>query len=90
MIKKKLQDEQLAALKSGNQEKLSTLRYILAQIQNKEIEKKTQLSDEEVIAVLKKITKELKESVNAFEKGGRSDLVAQYEKQLDIVTPYFK
>ena len=88
MIKQKLQVEQLVALKTGNQEKLTTLRYILAQIQNKEIEKKADLTDEEIIAVLKKIAKELKESIAAFEKGGRKDLVEQYAKQLDIVSPY--
>ena len=88
MIKQKLQAEQLVALKTGNQEKLTTLRYILAQIQNKEIEKKADLTDEEIIAVLKKIAKELKESIAAFEKGGRKDLVEQYAKQLDIVSPY--
>lgn len=92
MIKQKLQAEQLVALKAGNQEKLTTLRYILAQIQNKEIEKNPpaggDLTDEEIISVLKKIAKELKESIAAFEKGGRKDLVEQYTKQLDIVSPY--
>lgn len=88
MIKQKLQDDQVAALKSGEKDKLLVLRYILAQIQNKEIEKRTDLTDDEVISVLKKIAKELKESVGSFEKGGRTDLVSEYKKQLDILTPY--
>jgi len=88
MLKQKLQDDQLQALKSGQKEKLSVVRYILAQIKNKEIEKQSELSDEDVVGVLKKIAKELRESVEAFEKGGRKDLVDEYKKQLDIVLPY--
>lgn len=88
MLKQKLQDDQIQALKSGDKDKLSVLRYILAQIQNKEIEKRADLTGDDVIAVLKKISKELKESVDAFKKGGRNDLVDEYKRQLDIVTPY--
>lgn len=88
MLTQKLQDDQVQALKSGEKEKLSVLRYILAQIQNKQIEKRADLTDDDVIAVLKKIAKELKESVDAFQKGGRNDLVTEYQKQLDILAPY--
>lgn len=88
MLTQKLQDDQIHALKSGEKDKLSVLRYILAQIQNKKIEKQADLSDEDVIVILKKIAKELKESIDAFEKGGRKDLVSEYKKQLDILNPY--
>jgi len=88
MLKKKIQDDQITALKAGNRDILNILRFILAQIQNKEIEKKAVLSDEETIVVLKKIAKELKESIDAFEKGGRDDLVIKNKKQLEIVSSY--
>jgi len=92
MLRKKIQDDQLAALKAGNKDRLNILRFILAQVQNKEIEKNPpaggQLTDEETISVLKKIAKELKESIDAFEKGGRDDLVADSKKQLEVVSSY--
>lgn len=88
MLVKRLQDEQLKALKSGDKTRLEILRYILAQIKNKEIDKKKELSDEDVFIVLKKIAKELKESIEASEKGGRNDLVESSQKQLDIVDEY--
>ncbi len=88
MLTQKLQDDQVQALKSGDKDRLSVLRYILAQIKNKEIDKQADLSDDDAIGVLKKIAKELKESIMAFEKGGRKDLVSEYKKQLDILTPY--
>jgi uncharacterized protein len=88
MIQQKIQSDQIAALKAGQSQTVTTLRYILAQIKNKEIEKKTQLTDEEAIQIIRKIAKELKESIEAFTKGARQDLVSEYQKQLDIVQPY--
>lgn len=92
MLRTKLQDDQIQALKSGNKIKLTVLRYILSEIKNKEIEKNPpaggELNNEECIVVLKKITKELKESIEAFKKGNRKDLMDEYQAQLNIVIPY--
>lgn len=88
MLRDKLQADQVAALKSGDKVKLVTLRYVLSAIKNKEIEKKDVLNDEEVLTVLRKNVKELKESVEAFIKGGRKDLATEYEQQLGVITPY--
>jgi len=88
MLRQKLQDDQIAALKSGNKTKLEILRFILAQIKNKEIDKKSELNDEETLVVIKKVTKELKESIVAFEKGKRKDLSDDSKKQLEIVSIY--
>ncbi|NMB83972.1 GatB/YqeY domain-containing protein [Candidatus Roizmanbacteria bacterium] len=88
MIKQKLQQDQLSALKSADKPKLETLRYILAQIKNKEIDKKSDLTDEETVNVLRKTVKELKESIDAFGKGGRADLVQSSQTQLDIISAY--
>ena len=88
MLQNKLQSDQLQSLKSGNQKRLSTVRYILAQIKNKEIEKHAELNDEEVMSILRKQNKELQESIEAFQKGGRTDLVTEYQEQKDIVGSY--
>jgi uncharacterized protein YqeY len=92
MLRQKLQDDQIIALKSGDKTKLEILRFILAQIKNKEIDKNPpaggELTDEETFVVLKKVIKELKESIDAFEKGGRKDLSDDSKKQLEIVSVY--
>lgn len=88
MLTAKLQVDQLTALKSGDKKKLNTLRYILAQIKNKEIEKKADLTDEEVVQILRKQNKELQESIDAFQKGNRDDLVKEYKEQQMIVISY--
>ncbi len=88
MLRKKLQDDQITALKSGDKTKLEILRFILAQIKNKEIDKKSELNDEEALTVIKKVVKELKESIEAFDKGKRKDLSDDSKKQLAIVSVY--
>lgn len=88
MLRDTLQNDQIAALKGGQKDRLEVLRFILAQIKNKEIEKKDKLSDEETIIVLQKFAKELREAMEAFEKGNRTDLVAHNKKQLEIVAVY--
>jgi len=88
MLRKKIQDESVACLKSGEKDKLSLLRLILSQIKNREIEKKAELNDEEVVSIIKKMVKELHESIDAFEKGDRADLVTEYKKQLAVVSIY--
>ncbi len=88
MIVKKIQADQITALKSGQKTRLEVLRYILAQIKNKEIEKKAVLTDEETTKTLQKVAKELKESIDAAKKGNRNELVEGYQKQLVIVEEY--
>ena len=88
MLKQKLQADQIVALKTGEKKRLEVLRYILAQIINKEIDKREDLTDEEAIAVLRKLQKELAESIDAFAKGGRKDLVQEHQYQADVVKTY--
>lgn len=88
MLRQKLQDDQLNALKTGNKEVLEILRFVIAKIKNQEIEKKSELSDEETVAVLKKVVRELNESKEAAIKGDRKDLIEQNEKQIAIISPY--
>ena len=88
MVKNKLQEQQIAALKSNDGPKLEVLRYILSQVQNKEIEKQSELTDEEVIQTIKKIGKELKESLESAQKAGRQDLIEKHRRELEIVSIY--
>ncbi len=88
MLRQKLQDDQLSALKAGNKEVLEIIRFVLAKVKNQEIEKKEELSDEETLVVLKKVVRELNESKDAAVKADRKDLVDQNEKQIAVLNPY--
>ncbi|CAN5160583.1 GatB/YqeY domain-containing protein [soil metagenome] len=88
MIKQQLQADQIQAMKAKDSARLDTLRYILSQIKNQEIEKKIELSDEEVIQILRKETKKLQDAIDSFKTAGRDDLAAEYQTQLDIYITY--
>ena len=88
MLKQKLVDDQIQALRNHDQENLSILRYILAQIKTKEIEKRSDLTDDETTMVLRKISKELHESIEAAKLGKREGLVTEYQQQLQLVSSY--
>ena len=75
-------------MKSHDEQTVTSLSYILSQIKNKEIEKKALLTDEEVTAILRKVAKELQESLEAFQKGKREDLVAKTKTELKLVSSY--
>lgn len=88
MLYEQLQAEQITALKTKDTLKLLTLRGIIAQVKNKEIDKGSALTDEEVLSVVKKTKKELLESIESFTKGGRADLTEESKKQLELVSAY--
>ncbi len=88
MLKNQLQKDQIKALKKGDKKRLEILRFILSRVKNKEIEKQKELSDEEVIEVLRKIEKELNESLEFAQKSKREDLVQNYKSQLEVVKSY--
>lgn len=87
-IYERIQNDQIQALKAGEKETLSVLRYIVAQLKYVQIEKKQDLTDDDVVAVLRKQLKEVKESRDGFEKGGRADLVDEQKKKQEIIAQY--
>lgn len=90
MLKSLLQKEQIDALKAHNQEKLDFIRYILAQIKNDEIDKKADLTDDEVKLSLAKVLKQIKDGIDAAKKGNRTDLLTKYETQEKILSTILK
>ncbi len=92
MLHKKIEEDLKEALKSGNREKTSVLRFLISAIKNFQIEKKAQneeyLSDEDIISVLKRQAKQRKDSVEQYEKGGRADLVGKEKQELAILETY--
>ncbi len=88
MLRQKLQDDQIKALKSGDKVSLTVIRFVISQVKNREIEKKSELNDEEILVVLKKFAKELKESIDAFTKGNRQELVEENKKQLEVANDF--
>ena len=82
-------DNQLKeALRSQNKERLSALRNIKSLLKNKAIDAKRELEDQEVIQALATLVKQRKESIEAYQKGGREDLVAKESAELKVIQEF--
>ena len=88
MLKSKIQADITEAMKAKNQEKVDTLRLLWSDLRNVEINTRKELTDEEVVSVIKKQTKKLAEASDMFEQGGRTDLVEENKKQTAILSEY--
>ncbi len=88
MLIEQIQSDLKTALKEKDELRISTLRLLLAEIHNKKIEKQKELNEEEVIGVLKKAVKNRQESIEAYQKGGRQELVEKERKEMDILSKY--
>ena len=87
-MRERILSDLVSAMKSKDKETLSVLRMVKGAIQLEEINKKQELNDEDVITVLSKQIKTRKESIVEFEKAGRTDLVEQTSKEVEILSKY--
>jgi uncharacterized protein YqeY len=87
---KKINEDLKSALKSGDHFRLGVLRMVNSALKNKAIEKgkDAKLTDEEILQVFTKEAKKRKESVIAFETGGRPELAEGEKKELAIIEEY--
>ena len=76
------------AMKSKDSLKVDTLRLIVSEIKNREIDLREELGDEAIIALLTTQIKKRKEAAGMFEKGGRTDLKEKEEKEIAVIQVY--
>lgn len=87
-IKERLAAEIKAAMKAGEKTQLGVLRQIHAAIKQREVDERVDLDDAGVLAVLDKLAKRYRESIDQYRDGGRDDLVAQEEAELEILREF--
>jgi len=83
-----IKDAQMHARKSKDVDTLSTLQMILSYLKNEAIEKQAELTDDEVVAVLRRFVKQTKDAQADFVQAGRQDLVDKTNAEIVIVSQY--
>ena len=76
------------AMKAGDKLKLSTLRMLVAAIKQKEIDTRTELSDDEVISIIEKQVQQRLESAEQYKSAGRDELFEKESQEAEILTKY--
>ena len=87
-MRERILNDLVSAMKNQDKETLTVLRMVKGAMQLEEINKKQELNDEDVVAVISKQIKTRKESIVEFEKAGRNDLIDQTKVEIDILTKY--
>jgi uncharacterized protein YqeY len=90
-MREKFSSELKAAMKAGEKHRVDTIRMIMAALKNKDIEARGQgkaVSGEDILALLQKMVKSRKESLEIYEKAGRADLATQESEEIAIIQSF--
>ena len=87
-MKLRIADDAKAALKAGDKRRLSVLRLILADVKRVEIDKRCDLDDAGVVAVLQKMAKQRNEAMEQFAAARREDLREREQFELEVIQSY--
>ncbi len=87
-IKQKLTDDMKSAMKARDQKRLNVIRFILAAIKRQEVDTRIDLDEPQTLAILEKLAKQHRDSIEQFTNAGRNELAAKESFELDIVKSY--
>ncbi len=88
-LKSRIMDDVKAAMKNKEADRLSAIRFLQSAIKNKEIDlRPNEITDEDIMGVIKKSAKQRKDSIEQYEKAGRQDLVDKEKFELSVIEEY--
>lgn len=87
-LKSRITEDMKTAMRAGDKERLGTIRLILAAIKQVEVDTRTEMDDEKVLAVLDKMIKQRRESISQFENAAREDLAAKERAEVAVIQHY--
>jgi uncharacterized protein len=87
-MKGQITEDMKSALKAGDKDRLKVVRLMLAAIKQIEVDTREELDDAAVLAVVTKMVKQRRDSIEAFEKGDREDLAAIERAEILVLEDY--
>ena len=87
-LKQQISGDMKAAMKGGDKPRLAVIRLISAAIKQREVDERIELDNDQIIAVLDKMAKQRRESIEQYRSAGRDDLLAQEEYELGVLQDY--
>lgn len=87
-LKVRIQEDVKDAMRAREKEQLAVLRLVTAAIKQKEVDERIELDDQQVLAVLDKMVKQRRESLEQYEKADREDLAVQERYELGVIQVY--
>ena len=87
-LKQQIISDLTASMKAQDAPRTSTLRMVKAAVMNREIEKGSEVDDEEMMKLLRSLVKQRRDSVEQYEKGGRQELADKEKTEIDVIEAY--
>jgi len=87
-LKARINDDVKAAMRAGDARRRDALRLLLAAVKQREVDERRELTDADVVSVIDRMTKQRRESIAQFEKGGRQDLAQKEQFELELLQGY--
>jgi uncharacterized protein YqeY len=87
-LKQQIISDLTASMKAQDAPRTSTLRMVKAAVMNREIEKGSELDDEEMMKLLRTLVKQRRDSVEQYEKGGRPELADKEKTEIGVIEAY--
>ncbi|HSW19279.1 MAG TPA: GatB/YqeY domain-containing protein [Ramlibacter sp.] len=87
-LKERITEDMKAAMRAKDAERLGTIRLLTAAMKQKEVDERVELDDTMVIAIVDKLIKQRKDSIEAFQKADRKDLADKEAAEVVVLTAY--
>ena len=87
-LKIQITDDMKSAMRSKDSLRLGTIRLLLAAIKQKEVDERIELVDSDIVSIIDKMLKQRRDSIDAFNKADRKDLVEKEEFELKVLQDY--
>ena len=87
-LKEQITEDMKAAMRAKDSERLGTIRLLTAAMKQKEVDERVELDDAMVIAIVDKLVKQRKDSIEAFTKAARQDLVDKETAEMKVLQGY--
>lgn len=87
-LKARISEDMKAAMRAKDVSRLGAIRLLLAALKQREVDERIELSDEQILSIVDKLVKQRRDSIAAFEKGGRQDLADQEQFEIGVLKAY--
>lgn len=87
-LKSRINDDMKAAMRAKEKDRLGVIRLIMAAIKQREVDERIELDDTQVLAVLDKMVKQRRDSIDQYTNAGRDELAAKEQAEVEIIQQY--
>lgn len=87
-LKIRISDDMKAAMRAKEKERLGVIRLIMAAIKQREVDERIELDDAQVLAVLDKMLKQRRDSIDQYSSAGRDELAAKEQFEVELIQQY--